>query len=162
MRNAPRRIRPNIKNASVSKCIPSSYRPVMNSCMILNIFEYSLLLVSQKNMKLSTRQCGFWSGKSCIDALVLIKETIDSYNIKNSFASFGLLVLSKAFDRLDKGVSIGRLLKTTVPMNIIRLLYYYDEKHAYNDLRESHSGEAPILERLPEGEQCKIGSLLYR
>ena len=69
-----------------------------------------------------TENYGFCSGKGYKYAVTLVRETVDPY-IKNSFVHCCLLDLSKAFDRLDVDILIGKLLKITVPMNIIRVVH---------------------------------------
>ena len=117
-------IRPHLKDGSICKMKSSSYRPVTNSCMVLKVFEYSLLPVLKSNLKISSNQFGFTKGSSCGAAITVLKETLISFKEKSSNIHCASIDLSKAFDRININILSKKLSNSTLPVNIQRLLHY--------------------------------------
>ena len=115
---------PTIKDSGRSKFLSSNYRPVMSSTIFMKVFEYCLLPALQQNIKLSSRQYGFCSGVGCIDSAILLKEVIKHYNSKKSNLFCCLIDMSKAFDRINIDKLIQKLIKTSVPTNIVNILEF--------------------------------------
>ena len=94
-------IRPTIKNKLGNKNSSDNYRPVMNSSNLLKLFEYCILPVMSRHMKLSDRQFGFRTGTGCNMAISIFKENILNYNSSGSNVHCSVLDMSSAFDRIN-------------------------------------------------------------
>ena len=117
-------IRPTLKDNKVSKSDSSNYRPVMNSSILLKVFEYCILPILERNITLNSRQFGFRKHTGCTNAVSLLKEVISKYNSSKSNVFCGVLDLSKAFDRIDFSILNQKLMNTSVPPIIVRIIYY--------------------------------------
>ena len=115
-------IRPVIKSNTLSKNNSENYRPVMNSAMMLKVFEYCLLPSLQAKLKLNNRQFGFRKETGCLPAITLVKETISKYNNANTPVHCALVDLSKAFDKVNKHVLFRKLYETDMNPKFIKIL----------------------------------------
>ena len=93
-------IRPVVKNGRASRTSSANYRPLMNSSMMLKVFEYCLLPVLKKSLSIDSRQFGFRSQTGCIDAVTVFREIISLYNSKKSNVYCSFIDLLKAFDKI--------------------------------------------------------------
>ena len=117
-------IRPTLKDNKVSKSESSNYRPVMNSSIFLKVLEYCILPILERHINLNSRQFGFRKHTGCTNAVSMLKEVIYTYNSSKSNVFCGVLDLSKAFDRIDFSILREKLIKTSVPSVIVRIIDY--------------------------------------
>ena len=117
-------IRPIIKNSRDSKNDSNNYRPVMNSCNLLKIFEYCLLPRLQRKIKIDAHQFGFRKYTSCTTAISVLKETLLRYTSEGSNVHCAMIDLSKAFDKVNHYVLLCKLVKTKLPAPIIKILHF--------------------------------------
>ena len=117
-------IKPRIKDNVASKTSSTNYRPVMNSSNLFKLFEYCLLPHLEKSLNLSPSQFGFRKNTSCLSAISVLKETIASYNDKNSNVHCAMVDLSKAFDKININILIGKLMKTEMSRDVINVLEF--------------------------------------
>jgi len=117
-------IRPVIKDKKICKSISANYRPVMNSCIILKVFEYALLPTVGERLEISPLQFGFTPGSDCQSAILFAKETILSYTGANSDVHCAAIDLSKAFDRVNFDIMLDKLCSSSLPSSIVRVIDY--------------------------------------
>jgi len=117
-------IKPVIKNKNLGKDNSDNYRPVMNSSMLLKLFEYCLLPVIQDKLKLNPLQFGFTAGSDCESAVTFARETIFSYTGANSNIHCVAVDLSKAFDRVNVGILTKKLISSDIPRSLVRTIHY--------------------------------------
>ena len=118
-------IRPTLKDNKISKSESSNYRPVMNSSIFLKVLEYCILPILERHIiNLNSRQFGFRKHTGCTNAVSMLKEVIYTYNSSKSNVFCGVLDLSKAFDRIDFSILREKLIKTSVPSVIVRIIDY--------------------------------------
>ena len=172
--------RPNLKDNKISKSKSDNYRPVMNSSVFLKIFELCLKPVLEANLKLNIRQFGFRKATNTIETVTLLKEIINDYNINKSSVFCGVIDLSKAFDRVSFNSLRKKLLRSTLPRNIIDIVDYmlrntwvrtsYDGVYSESWLIMNGTRQGGILsplifnfyiaELLNDISECKIGCRL--
>ena len=117
-------IRPILKNNSLSKSSSTNYRPIMNSSVFLKIFEYCLLPILERDLKLDDRQFGFRSGTGCTTAVSVLKETIHSYLNQGSVVHCAMVDLTKAFDKVNYNILVEKLRHTILPLSIVNILNF--------------------------------------
>ena len=94
----------------------------MNSSNILKLFEYSILPKLKRHLKINKRQFGYRSFTGCPFAVAIVKETILNYTHSNSNVYSAVLDMSKAFDCLNFNVLFVKLVKSSLPVQLIRIL----------------------------------------
>ena len=117
-------ITPIIKNGKICKTKSENYRPVMNSSMILKLFEYSIYDAISNNIKINPLQFGFTKNSSCTKAISLLKETLLSYKHSGSIVHAASIDLSKAFDKINYKILVDKLKTQNVPLTIIRIVSF--------------------------------------
>ena len=117
-------IKPRIKDNIASKTSSDNYRPVMNSSNLFKLFEYCLLPHLEKCLDLCPSQFGFRKNTSCISAICILKETIASYNAKNSNVHCAMVDLSKAFDKININILMEKLKKTEMSTDVVNVIEF--------------------------------------
>ena len=118
-------INPTIKDLKGNVSLSANYRPVMQSSLILKIFELHMLEILEEKLHFNSMHFGFSAGTSTTDACLLLKETVNRYTCRKDKA-YGLFVdLSKAFDTVDHCLLGNLLIERNIPPDIIFLLLHY-------------------------------------
>ena len=117
-------IRPVIKNKSLGKTESANYRPVMNSSNFLKLFDCCINPFLQNHLVLNNRQFGFRKNTGCPDVLAILKETILKYIAGKSRVYCAMIDISKAFDKIDYDILISKILKTSLPKQIVYMLEF--------------------------------------
>jgi len=134
-------IRPVVKDNKICKNLSNNYRPIMNSSMLLKTFEYALLPVLVKKLKICSLQFGFTPGSDCHSAILFAKETILSYTGSGSNVHCAAIDLSKAFDRVNFDVMLDKLCKTDLPDSVVRVIDYMMRNTYVNVCYGNYIGE---------------------
>ena len=92
---------PTSKNSVSQQFVSDNYRPVLNSLILLKLFEYTLEPTLSKHLNLNNRQFGYRQGTGCMMAAAVVKEAILQYTTKNTNVHASILDMSKAFDRIN-------------------------------------------------------------
>ena len=121
-------IRPILKNNKLCKTKSNNYRPIMNSSVFLKTFEYTLLPILSKALKLNDQQMGFRNNSSCLNTVMILKEIIHKYNMEGSNVHVAFIDLSKAFDRVEHNKLIKKLRDTDLSGQIINVLDFMLKK----------------------------------
>ena len=117
-------IRPVLKGDRVDKGSSANYRPVMNSSVILKLFEYVLLPFLEKLLNVDSHQFGFRKNTGCLDAVTILKETVLNYNGEGSRVHCALVDLSKAYDCINVEVLSNKLRSAGCPNSIVDVINF--------------------------------------
>lgn len=118
-------ITPTVKDRFGDLKNSSNYRPIMSSSVILKLFEYCLLKKINPYIELSDSQHGFRSGHSTATACAVLKETILNYRNSNSDVYACFIDISKAFDNVDHGILMNKILTCGVPAIYVNIIKYW-------------------------------------
>ena len=88
----------------------------------------------ERNIKLDMHQFGFRKNTGCTTATLVLKETLLRYKNKGSNVHCAMIDLTKAFDKINYNVFLGKLCETTIPVPIIKILHYMNE-HQYVNVK---------------------------
>ena len=140
-------IKPNIKDLKGNVTESSNYRPVMQSSLILKLFELQILEILEEKLDFNPMQFGFKEGTSTTDACLLLKETFYSYTSDGNMA-YGLFVdLSKAFDTVDHSLLGQIMIQRGIPPDVIYLLMHYIRNQKARVLWNGEKGQYFYIEK---------------
>ena len=140
-------IKPNIKDLKGNVTLSSNYRPVMQSSLILKLFELQILEILEEKLDFNPMQFGFREGTSTTDACLLLKETFFSYTREGNSA-YGLFVdLSKAFDTVDHSLLGKIMIQRGIPPDIIYLLLHYMRNQRARVLWNGEKGQYLYIDK---------------
>lgn len=123
----------------VSKLVPifktgdplvlGNYRPIACVPILSKVFE-SLLKIRlttyfEENSLFSSRQFGFRSGRSTVDAVLELTEFVIDSMEHGSFATASMFDVSKAFDCVDPEILASKLQYYRVSLNFINIIKSY-------------------------------------
>ena len=129
-----------------------NYRPVMNSSVLLKLFEYCLLFRIEPYIQLNDRQHGFRKRYSTDTACFTLKETILNYTNSNSDVYACFIDISKAFDSVNHGILIDKLHMAGMPEGLTRLIeYWYKNQYVRVQYKNSLSEEWKIGNGVRQG-----------
>ena len=117
-------IRPIVKNLAGSKTESENYRPIMNSSNLFKVFEYSLMPILSRHLKLDCRQFGFRPETGCVSAVLVLKEVIGKYNARKSPVHSAVIDLTKAFDKMNYATLLNKLRNTSLPKQLLDIFEY--------------------------------------
>ena len=117
-------LRPTSKNSVSQQFVSDNYRPVLNSLILLKLFEYTLEPTLSKHLNLNNRQFGYRQGTGCMMAAAVVKEAILQYTTKNTNVHAAILDMSKAFDRINHKKLFKKLKDNSLPPPIVKIINY--------------------------------------
>ena len=117
-------LRPTSKNSVSQQFVSDNYRPVLNSLILLKLFEYTLEPTLSKHLNLNNRQFGYRQGTACMIATAVVKEAILQYTTENTNVHAAILDMSKAFDRINHKKVFMKLIDTSLPPPIVKIINY--------------------------------------
>ena len=117
-------IRPRVKNNMASKTSSENYRPILNSSNFFKMFEYCLLPILNRYLKLDSCQFAYRQNTSCLSAVVVMKETLISYHEQNSSVHCAMIDLSKAFDKININTLVSKLRSSHLPDVFVNTISY--------------------------------------
>ena len=120
-------IKPIIKNINASHYESKNYRPVMNSSVLLKLFEYCVLNKINPFICSNPRQFGYKKATSCLTAAMMFKETIYKYTSEKSNLHCAMIDSSKAFDKIYLNILFTTLLDTNMPPLLVYILKFLCE-----------------------------------
>ena len=118
-------INPTVKDKFGDLTCSDNYRPVMQSSVILKLFEYCILKKISPYIELSDSQHGFRSNHSTATACAVLKETIFNYHESHSDVYGCFIDISKAFDSVDHNILMNKLLERGVPAMYVNVIKYW-------------------------------------
>ena len=134
-------IKPIIKNKNKDHTDPNNYRPIMNSCNLLKLFEYCLLPFLNKYIHVNSHQFGFRRQTGCISAITVLKETVLNYTSSGSKVHCAMIDLSKAFDKVNHKILIMKMMEAGMPPLLVRIFKYMMENVYVNVSVGGHKGD---------------------
>ena len=145
-------INPTLKDPYNCLNESGNYRPVMSSSVFLKILEYCILFRINDFIILNDRQHGFREGYSTSTSAFILKETVFNYCKGNSCVYACFLDISKAFDSIDHGILIEKLLQMGIPEMIVDLIkYWYSNQYVKVRYNSNYSGEWKICNGVRQG-----------
>ena len=118
-------ITPTVKDKFGDLTSSDNYRPVMQSSVILKLFEYCILKKISPYLELNDSQHGFRSNHSTATACAVLKETIFNYHESKSDVYGCFIDISKAFDSVDHNILMNKLLERGVPAMYVNVIKYW-------------------------------------
>jgi len=82
-----------------------------------------LLPKLSKYLKINSNQFGYKKNTSCLLAATVVKEIIFNYTKKGSIVHAAVVVMSKAFDRINHKLLLTKLANTNMPPLLVNILY---------------------------------------
>jgi exonuclease III len=118
-------ITPVVKNASLSLCDVSNYRPVSIISVIAKTFE--LLISSQFGASFNSHvnQFGFVKDGGCNKAIFALTSVVDYFRDRHSNVFVAALDATKAFDRVNHFSLMSCLLERGLSVKLVNVLYYW-------------------------------------
>lgn len=107
---------------------PENFRGITLSPLIAKIFEHCILFLYGKSFTSNDRQFGFKANLGCVHAIYCVRNVIEFFNRNQSTVNVCFLDVSKAFDRLSHHCLFFKLLKLSVPLCVINILYNWYSK----------------------------------
>ena len=112
-------IQPRPKNKFGDLKDSTNYREVMQSSYFLKILEYLLLPFVKEHCKVSRTQYGYRSQTSTLLAVSTFKEVVNNYINNGSVIYACFLDMSKAFERINHSLLVGKLHETSLPKFVV-------------------------------------------
>ena len=138
-------IKPTLKNNKLCKTDANNFRPVMNSSMMLKLFEYSIVPSLNKYLKVNSLQFGFTPDSNCAKAITILKEVVLNYKNGGSNVHIASIDLSKAYDKINIKILIDKLLQTDLPIPIVKIIAYMLRNSYANIFYNGHAGEEFLI-----------------
>lgn len=127
-----------------------SYRPISLLSPVAKLMEKPILSTLTEH-----HQHGFREARSTTTALQLLQHHIqDGFNVKRPHARTVLVALdmSRAFDTVNLGILLDKLLQSSLPDHIKRWLSnYLNGRQTYVDFRGTKSKHRKVKQGVPQG-----------
>ena len=140
-------ITPVLKDAKKNVTESSNYRPVMQSSCLLKIFELHVLDVLSEKLVLNFRQFGFRAGSSTTDACFVLKEVMFRYSKRKRSGLATFIDLSKAFDRVDHFLLCKKMLRSSIPVDVVLLILHYLRNQQANVNWKNSTSNSSFIEK---------------
>ena len=133
---------PMIKDKLGDTCSSSNYRPIALTSLLLEIFDWILLLLFDEELKIDELQFGFQRNTSITMCTWVAVETID-YFLRNGSDVFTCVMdMSKAFDLVQHSTLFWKLIDKKIPSIYLRLLFVMYCKQQANVRWNGHLSHA--------------------
>ncbi|KAJ2937413.1 hypothetical protein O0L34_g19102 [Tuta absoluta] len=131
---------------------PSSYRPITLLSHVAKLFERLLLRRIRPHIQLRDEQYGFRGAHSTTLQLTRVLHHLADERNRERYTVGVFLDIEKAFDRVWHPGLLFKLLETTLPPGITRILAsFLDGRHFYVDVAKAASSAKPIIAGVPQG-----------
>ena len=99
-----------------------NYRAITLSCLISKLLEFCITLKCDSFLASNDLQFGFKKCVGCANAIYVLQQVVEHFNVRGSTVFISSFDASKAFDRVDHSTLFTKLLDRNVPMCIIKVL----------------------------------------
>ena len=142
---------PIVKDSKESQQNSSNYRLIAISSLILKIFDYVTLELSEPNLKPSSMQFGFQEHSSTTMSTWAITECVNYYTNRGGPVYLCLLDLSKAFDNIKLDKLFEKLKCRVSPIFLRLIIFSYIYQECTVRWRSSVSTEFHITNGIRQG-----------
>ena len=118
-------ITPVVKNASLSLCDVSNYRPVSIISIIAKTFELLIDYRFGASFNSHVNQFGFVKDGGCNKAVFAMTSVADYFRDRRSNVYIAALDATKAFDRVNHFSLMSCLLERGLPVKLVNVLYFW-------------------------------------
>ena len=113
------------KSKSVNDKLNYMYRPICLSNILSKVFENILYNRLEDYLYTTSNQFGFKKNVGTEMCVFALKEVIRHYHTQGSHIFVCYLDATAAFDRISYSVLFKKLIKRSVPLYIVRILYFW-------------------------------------
>ena len=141
-------INPTIKDNNGNTTDSSNFRKVMQSSLLLKLFEIHILDILIEKVYFNSMQFGYEKYTSTTDACLVFKETVNKYIRNKKDKAFCLFVdLTKAFDTVNHLLLGKILLKRKLPPDLVLFIMHYLRNQRARIVWKGEKGEYVQVER---------------
>ena len=123
-----------------------NYRAITLCSVISKLFEFCVSLKFGNFLYSNDLQFGFKKGIGCADAIHVVQQVVEHFNVRGSTVFISSLDASKAFDRVDHNTLFTKLLDRNMPLCIIKVLSnWYGKLYASVRWNNTFSGKLTTM-----------------